>query len=114
LLVAPGAHFVVLHAWRLREERLMRELELKPERIAMYRSRARDAAQKRLATCMASFFRDVSSRIPQASPMLGHGAPQRVIAECAKQVGADLIVLGRGPSTCRLAAQADCDVLIDE
>lgn len=120
-LIAPGAHFIFLHAWRLPEERLMRELELRPELVAMYRSRARDAAQRRLASCFADF----SSRVTRASSMLGHGAPQQVIEACARQVGADLIVLGRGAGTAsgrpgvglatrRLVAGSDCDVLIDE
>jgi nucleotide-binding universal stress UspA family protein len=120
-LIAPEAHFIFLHAWRLPEERLMRELELRPELVALYRSRARDAAQRRLASCFADF----SSHVTRASSMLGHGAPHRVIEACARQVGADLIVLGRGAGTAsgrpgvgmatrRLVAGADCDVLIDE
>lgn len=76
------------------------------------------ASQKQLAACAREFFRNIP-----AETHLRHGRPSEEIAECAKEVGADLIVSasqGRGSvgqlifgSTAqRIIQSAPCPVVV--
>ncbi|MGJ7916694.1 universal stress protein [Massilia sp. LXY-6] len=88
--MAPAAHFVFVHAYRLADERLMREMELRPELVKMYRERSRHAARQRLQSCLERF----SPPLPSADCVVEYGSPGHVIEECARRHGADLVVIG--------------------
>jgi nucleotide-binding universal stress UspA family protein len=90
--LAPAAHFVFLHAWRLPDEGLMRELELRPRLIALYRERARAAAQERLRALAASFGERRGASVACAAV---YGAPHRAVDDFARAHDADLVVIGR-------------------
>ena len=119
LRMAPGASVIFLHAWRLQDEGLMRELEVPARVIAAYREQGWEAARTRLNEYVDLFFPDVRLR----SRVVHHGTPHGGIVHHARRWGADLVVIGKertrpgrrfGPGSLaqRLAAQGDCDLLV--
>ena len=119
LRLAPEAQFHFVHAYRLPDEGLMRELQLAPAVIGGYLARGIQGAWEQLNTWIADLG-------PAAQPCVGavhSGFPVQVLNANARRLGADLIVVGRqgltraaryglGDIARRLGNQAPCDVLI--
>jgi len=119
LRMAPSASFVFLHAWRLQDEGLMRELALPERVIAGYREQGWESARTRLNDYVELFFPDVQS----CSRVVHHGTPHGGIVHHARRWGADLVVIGKerirpgrrfmpGSLTQRLATRGACDLLV--
>lgn len=119
LALAPGAKFTFVHAYRLPDEGLMRELELPPALIGSYLARGCQAAWERLEDWIETLGPGGETR----TGAVHSGYPVPVINACARTIGADLIVVGRqgrtrasrhglGEVARRLGNQAACDVLI--
>jgi len=117
--LAPSAHFIFLHAYRLPDERLMRELELPFNVIAAYRESGRAAALQRLEVLRARFGSDIQS----SSGVVRLGSPGRVLGEFARSSHADLVVIGKpkgnawawrigGSCVPGLISRPYCDVLL--
>jgi len=117
--LAPFAHFIFLHAHRLPDERLMRELELPFNVIAAYCESGRLAALQRLDVLRARF----ESGIRSSSCVVRPGNPGRVLEEFARSSHADLIVIGKpkgnawawrigGSCVPGLISRPYCDVLL--
>lgn len=118
-VLAPNAHFIFVHAYRLPDERLMRELEVHPRIISMYREQGRVAMQRRLDALLAHFADSIGS----ATCALRYGSPHAAVDAVARQNDADLIVVGRnakrpmgwlGFGSCffSIINKSHCDVLI--
>lgn len=119
LRLAPEAQFHFVHAYRLPDEGLMRELQLTPAVIGGYLARGIQGAWEQLNTWIANLGL-------AAQPCVGavhSGFPVQVLNANARRLGADLIVVGRqgltraaryglGDVPRRLGNQAACDVLI--
>lgn len=119
LMLAPGARFTFVHAYRLPDEGLMRELELPPALIGSYLARGCQAAWERLEDWIGTLGPGGQKR----TGAVHSGYPAPMINACARSIGADLIVVGRqgrsrasrhglGEVARRLGNQAACDVLI--
>jgi len=120
LLLAPSAHFVFLHAYLLPDERLMRELELQPRLIKLYRERARATACKYMRALVDSFAGRGGSSMSYA---VEYGLPHRVVEDVVRDEGADLAVIGRpfrqtrgwpalGGPALRMISRPPCDLLV--
>jgi len=118
--LAPSAHFIFLHAYRLPDENLMRELELQPRLISLYRERARVAARQYLQTLVDSF---AGRSGLSMSCEVRYGPPHRVVDDFAEESGADLVVIGRRfrharawpglfDSALRMISRPPCDLLV--
>lgn len=119
LALAPSAHFTFVHAYRLPDLELMRELELSPAVIGSYLAQGCESAWEALN----AWIDDLG---PFTQPWVGavhSGLPVPVISASARQLDADLIVVGRqgrtrkshfglGDVARRLSTQAPCDVLV--
>lgn len=91
-LLAPSARFVFVHACRLPEELMMRELDLPVRTLEAYRGRACAAARGKLDDFIDLYLQDM----PSGTREVRAGRPHAVVAECVRRHGADLLVLGRG------------------
>jgi len=118
LLAAPSAHFTFLHAYRVPDEGMMRELEVPAAIINSYRLRGWEAARGRLNEWI-----DWLGPKTQMTRSVHYGSPVPVITACARSIGADLVVIGKrgqkrfqrkslGSVARRLTSQTNYDVLI--
>jgi nucleotide-binding universal stress UspA family protein len=119
LAIAPSAHFIFLHAFRVPEEGIMVETGVSVDVIHSYRIQAREAAR----TELNHFIDSLGPRKQLISRAIHHGMPVAVISAQAKQLNADLIVLGRhgksrfvefllGSVTEQMIDQGSCDLLV--
>lgn len=118
-LLAPSARFVFVHACRLPEELMMREMDLPPRVLEAYRGRASAAARARLDDFIELYLQDM----PSGTREVRAGRPHAVIAESLRRYEADLLVLGRGAThpgawlSCakvmhKLVDEGLCDILV--
>lgn len=118
LRMAPSASFTFLHAFRLQDETLMRELELPARVIGAYREQGWEKARTKLNEYVDLFFPTVEER----SRVVHYGSAHGAILHHARRWGADLIVIGKergrycrrfaaGSIAQRLIRHAGCDLL---
>lgn len=119
LAVAPVAHFIFLHVFRLAGEEMMLETGVPLDVIHGYRQRAREIARAKLN----SFIDSLGPRRQLISRSVQHGPPSAVISLRARELKADLIAVGKhgksrfaalllGSVTQRLVEQGQCDLLV--
>lgn len=118
-LLAPSARFIFVHACRLPEELMMRELDLPARVLDAYRGRACAAGRARLDEFIGLYLRDM----PSGTRETRAGRAHPVVADCVRRHGADLLVLGRGAThpgawlsssnvMHKLVDDALCDILV--
>ncbi|NML47736.1 universal stress protein [Ramlibacter sp. G-1-2-2] len=118
-MVAPGALFVLMHAYEAPFEGKLWMAGVEPQYIGEYRRRARAEAEDRMASLA------VSAGLPPAATatVLVHGSAAQRILEQEDEMDCDLVVAGRqgqnrvedmllGSVTRRLLADAEADVLV--
>jgi nucleotide-binding universal stress UspA family protein len=91
-LLAPTARFIFVHACRLPEELMMRELDLPVRVLGVHRGRACPAERARLDEFIDLYLR----HMPSGTREVRAGRPLDVVANCVHRHSADLLVLGRG------------------
>lgn len=89
--VAPGAHLVLLHAWRVPFEGKLRLAGLDDETIDTHRRRTEFEARRLLDALAAAH--GLGDR--DFTPALVHGEPRLAILEAEKTFDTDLIVIGK-------------------
>lgn len=118
LLIAPGAHFTMLHACHLHEDKPA-ALGLAGEHIESRQIRACEQARAELGR----FISGLGPRKQLIARSVHYGLPLPVIREYARRLRPDLIVIGKrgrsdaagllpGRVATRLAGQVPCDLLI--
>lgn len=119
LELVPEAEFTYLHAVRLQDEGMMRELGLPQRTIAGFRKRACDAARGRMNDVIAG----LGPRQQVIRRVAEEGHPVPVIVSCARRMQADLIVVGKHRQSRieellldsvvqRLLGESPCDLLV--
>jgi nucleotide-binding universal stress UspA family protein len=122
LALAPGALFTFLHVFRVTEEPMMIAHGVSTDTIHAYRIHAREAARVRLNR----FIDALGPRKQLIYRAIEHGMPGPAIHAHAKEINADLIVVGKhgksrfidlflGSVTQRLidySDHSDCDMLV--
>lgn len=119
LAVAPRALFTFLHVFRVTDEEMMIAHGVHKDTIHAYRIHAREEARVRLN----SFIDALGPRKQLLSRAIEHGIPGPVIHAHAKEINADLIVVGKhgksrfielflGSVTQRLIDYGDCELLV--
>ena len=91
LALAPGALFTFLHVFRVNEEPMMMAHGVSIDTIHSYRVHAREAARVRLN----SFIDALGPRKQLIYRAIVHGMPGPAIHAHAKEIDADLIVVGK-------------------
>jgi nucleotide-binding universal stress UspA family protein len=119
LQLAPKAEFHFVHAFEVEFESTLRLAGAKEEVVHAYRREAREQA----AAAMDEF----AGRLPLPPERIwrtvSRGYPPRLIVDCATQVGAQLVVVGKhaagiveklfvGSVALRVLETAQCDVLV--
>lgn len=119
LAIAPSAHFIFLHAFRVAGEEMMQGTGVSIDVIHSYRTRARDEARIKLNR----FIDELGPRRQLISRAIHHGMPVPVITAQARQLNVDLVALGKhgksrfvefllGSVPQRLLDQGLCDLLV--
>lgn len=119
LAVAPGALFTFLHVFRVEEDGMMSAHGVSNDTIHAYRIRAREEARVRLN----SFIDALGPRKQLIYRAIERGIPGPVIHAYAREINADLIVVGKhgksrlidlflGSVTERLIDYGDCELLV--
>lgn len=119
LALAPSAHFTFLHVFRVPDEEMMLAHGVPVSTIHEYRIRAREAARLKLN----SFIDALGPRRQLIARSIKHGAPGPQIHAHAKEIDADLTVVGKhgkplfvelllGSVTQRLIDYGDGDLLV--
>lgn len=118
LAIAPSAHFIFLHAFRVPHEEMMQQAGVSLEVIYGHRTQAREAAR----AALNSFIEGLGPRRQLISRSIQHGSPAMVINAQARQLDADLIAMGKhgrsrfvelllGSVARSVMVQSGCDVL---
>jgi nucleotide-binding universal stress UspA family protein len=117
--VAPAASITVIHAFNVPFEGKLRMADVSNEEIERYRSQARQQALGKIRTLI----QDVHSSMHRSNDVVEQGDPRRVILGNEKQLGVDLIVIGKhgsmiedlliGSVTRHVLSDSSCDVLVD-
>jgi nucleotide-binding universal stress UspA family protein len=116
--VAPGADIVLVHAFGIPFEGKLRIAGVDEERLREYRAQARHEALTTMISTVASIGGD-RSRLSHA---VAHGHPPTLILAKARQLRADLVVIGKqgrsaagefllGSVTRHVLSDSKCDVL---
>lgn len=116
--IAPRADIVLVHAFGIPFEGKLRIAGVDEERLREYRVQARHEALSEMISTVASIGGD-RSRLAHA---VAHGHPPQLILSKARQLRADLVVIGKrgrsaagdfllGSVTRHVLADAKCDVL---
>ena len=119
LAVAPRALFTFLHVFRVTDEDMMIAHGVHKDTLHAYRIHAREEARVRLN----SFIDALGPRKQLISRAIEHGIPGPVIHAHAREINADLIVVGKhgksrfielflGSVTERLIDYGDCELLV--
>lgn len=119
LAIAPSAHFIFLHAFRVAGEEMMQGTGVSMDVIHSYRMHARDEARTKLNR----FIDELGPRKQLISRAIHHGMPVPVITAQARQLNVDLVALGKhgksrfvefllGSVPQRLLDQGLCDLLV--
>lgn len=119
LEMAPAAQVTFLHVFHLPFEEQMRETGVSDSAIQGYRASAGEKARQRLDR----FIADLGPRRQLLSRAVHHGSPASVIGNCIKQMGPDLVAMGKhgrarfeelmlGSVTRRMIGQTPCDLLV--
>jgi nucleotide-binding universal stress UspA family protein len=119
LAVAPGAHFTFLHVFHVAEAGMMSAYGVSMDIIHAYRIAAREEARVRLN----SFIDRLGPRKQLIYRAIKYGSPGPAIHAHAKEINADLIVVGKhgksrlidlflGSVTQRLIDRGECDLLV--
>lgn len=117
--IAPGADIVLVHAFGIPFEGKLRIAGVDEERLREHRTQARHQALTEMVAMVASIDGD-RSRLSHA---VAHGNPPQLILAKARQLRADLVVIGRrgrsaaedfllGSVTRHVLSDAKCDVLV--
>lgn len=117
--IAPGADIVLVHAFGIPFEGKLRIAGVEEERLREYRTQSRHQALTEMVAMVASIEGD-RSRLSHA---VAHGHPPQLILAKARQLRADLVVIGRrgrsaatdfllGSVTRHVLSDAKCDVLV--
>jgi nucleotide-binding universal stress UspA family protein len=117
--IAPGADIVLVHAFGIPFEGKLRIAGVDEERLREYRAQARHDALSEMISTVASIGGD-RSRLSHA---VAHGHPPQVILAKARQLRADLVVIGKrgraaiadfliGSVTRHVLSDSKCDVLV--
>lgn len=117
--VAPEAELHLLHAFEVAFESKLRFAGVADEEIHRHRAQARETA----VAGMEQMITELGISTARVSRTITHGYPPRLIAETGKEIGADLVVIGKhgrstledlllGSVTLHTLASADCDVLV--
>lgn len=117
--IAPGADIVLVHAFGIPFEGKLRIAGVDEERLREYRQQARHQALSEMIATVASIAGD-RSRLSHA---VAHGHPPQLILAKARQLRADLVVIGKrgrtaaadfllGSVTRHVLSDAKCDVLV--
>jgi len=117
--IAPAADIVLVHAFGIPFEGKLRIAGVDEERLREYRTQARHQALSEMVATVAAIDGD-RSRLSHA---VAHGHPPQLILAKARQLRADLVVIGRrgrsaaedfllGSVTRHVLSDAKCDVLV--
>lgn len=115
----PDAEIVLLHAFEVEPENILRFAGVAEDEIHAYRIRAREEA----FSAMAQFVDTLSVPAASLTRVVVHGAPTLRILEHEQSLDADLIVMGKhgqttleelllGSVTKHVLAYSNCDVLV--
>jgi nucleotide-binding universal stress UspA family protein len=117
--IAPGADIVLVHAFGIPFEGKLRIAGVDEERLREYRAQARQQALADMLSTVATIEGD-RGRLSHA---VAHGHPPQLILAKARQLRADLVVIGKkgrtaaedfllGSVTRHVLSDAKCDVLV--
>ena len=117
--IAPGADIVLVHAFGIPFEGRLRLAGVDEERLREYRAQVRHQALSEMIATVASIKGDRT----RMSHAVAHGHPPQLILAKARQLRADLVVIGRrgrsaaedfllGSVTRHVLSDAKCDVLV--
>lgn len=117
--VAPQADLDLVHAFEVEFESAMHRGGVDQDKIEAYRGRAREQAM----AAMNDFSGSLGLPPEHIWPWVMHGYPPKVILDRAKQMGAQLIVMGKraagileqalvGSVALEVLRDAECDVLV--
>jgi nucleotide-binding universal stress UspA family protein len=117
--LAPEAELHLLHAFEALFESTLRLGGAPEEDIQRHRREARERAGKDMSAMLAGLKIDET----RVSRIIAHGYPPSVISDSRKEIGADLIAIGKhgrsrleelllGSVTLHALAAAECDVLV--
>lgn len=117
--LAPRADFHLVHAFEVEFESTLRLAGAEDDSIHAYRRAARDTA----VLAMDEFARRLGVPRERSWPSVTHGYPPKVIVDRAKEIGAELIVIGKhaagviehafvGSVALQVLEAAPCDVLV--
>jgi nucleotide-binding universal stress UspA family protein len=117
--LAPQAEFEFVNAFEVEFESSMRLGGVREDKIQRYRSEAREKAM----LAIDEFSSSLEPRPKRLRHTVSRGYPPRVILNCAKETGAELIVIGKhcagvierslvGSVALQVLEMAECDVLI--
>ena len=117
--VAPSANIAVAHAFDVPFEGKLRLADVSADEIERYRAQARQQARGKIR----GLLQDVATNARQLTDVVEQGDPHRLILAKEKQLGVDLIVMGKhgsmvedlliGSVTRHVLSGSKCDVLVD-
>jgi nucleotide-binding universal stress UspA family protein len=117
--VAPAASLTVAHAFNVPFEGKLRMADVPDDEIERYRSQAKQQALSKIRTLI----QHVQSPVTRSNDVVEQGDPRRIILAKEKQLGVDLIVMGKhgsmmedlliGSVTRHVLSDSRCDVLVD-
>lgn len=117
--MAPSGDFHFVNAFEVEFESTLRMAGVSDERVQAYRREARERAMR----AMDGFVAQLALPLERTWRTIEHGYPSRVILECAAQVDAELVAIGKhsaqliewllfGSVALHVLDDATCDVLV--